>query len=85
MARAPRAPRSFNLSLGGIDNALVVRVNTRPLRPVYVIPFSILHLYALKGLTPADQRNLDQFFATQTRPKVDAAVTETLNIADGSA
>lgn len=81
-----RAPRSFSLNLGGIDNALVVRVGSgRGSRgPVYVVPVAILQLYALKGLSAADQRTLDQFFASHTLPKIDAAIATTLRIFDGS-
>ena len=89
--RAPRsaaaspATKSFGLSLGGIDNALVVRVGGSGAQsPVYVIPLSIAAPYALKGLSFSDERQLDQFFKDHATPVVQAAIVRTLHIADGA-
>lgn len=79
--RSPKAPKSFTLNVGGIDNALVVRVGSGAQRSVYVIPISIAHLYALRRLSAEEQSDLDKFFASH--PKIEAAMVSTLNIFDG--
>jgi hypothetical protein len=79
--------RTYNLHLGAINNALVVRVHSaagRRRRQVYVVPIPILENYLLSNVTAADQRALDAFFAGHAEPKVEAAVVNTLHIFDGA-
>jgi hypothetical protein len=79
-----RATRSSPVNLGGIDNALVVRVGSGSQSFVYVIPHSIVGQYVLGGLTAADQSRLDNFFASHTSPKVQAAMVTSIRIFDGA-
>ena len=90
MARTPRktrttrAPRTFSLTFGGINDALVVRVHSASRQRVYVIPLASLQLYELKNMSGVDQAMLDAFFNSHNLPKVDAAIVATLHIMDGS-
>jgi len=72
----------------GDDDHIVVRMGPagRGASRVYSIPLTDLDSYERRNVTAAQHRHLDDFFANQKAPKVEAARTHsTVNAFDGSA
>ena len=87
MARRTSTPAPIALSAG---DSLVVR--THPVgrgdiatRRVYSIPVADLRRYERPNVSPEEHQQLDNFFAKNKKPRVEAARIATMHTFDGSA